>query len=64
MITPHSARRMGENSASDSAAQIVVRIAMVSGKIRTGKPQNLLDEPIPAHSKCLATHKSTMLQSG
>ena len=43
MMTPHSARRMGKSSASDSAAQIVVGVAMVSRKIRTGEPQNLLD---------------------
>ena len=66
MIGTHRARRGRESRAGDGAAQVVIGITVAAGKMRTGETEDFLDlggSP-PCRSKCLATQKSTMLQSG
>ena len=43
MIGTHSAPGAGGNSVGDSATQIVLGIAVVTGKVRAGEPKNFLD---------------------
>ena len=42
MICTHRAPRVGESGAGDGAAQVVVGVAVVAGKLWAGEPQNPL----------------------
>ena len=43
MIGTHRAARSGKSRAGDGAAQVVVRAAVVTGKVWAGEPKNPLD---------------------
>jgi hypothetical protein len=42
MIRTHRAGRERESRAGEGAAQVVVRVAVAAGKVRTGEPENLV----------------------